>query len=194
MYRIWFWAMIERESDGRFVAGIPDLNDLAAYGGTDKDAVAHVTELAREVCEPPSKAASQFRCGGTTTRCPATFDPRSLAAPSFPSKSSVMPSGRRRRIRCPLNPSGQSRPQKDQRRPWRGSWAYARGPAAAGDARQERSSKRSKPSGHDCNLAAFQKPHRVRLSKTQQIPAPLVPLSVRQRGDSPYRVRTGRSS
>jgi predicted RNase H-like HicB family nuclease len=40
--------MIERESDGRFVARIPDLNDLAAYGGTDKDAVAHVTELARE--------------------------------------------------------------------------------------------------------------------------------------------------
>lgn len=48
MYRIWFWAMIERESDGRFVARIPDLNDLAAFGGTDKGAVAHVTDLARE--------------------------------------------------------------------------------------------------------------------------------------------------
>jgi predicted RNase H-like HicB family nuclease len=48
MYRIWFWAMIERESDGRFVARIPDLGDLAAYGDTDKDAVAHVTGLARE--------------------------------------------------------------------------------------------------------------------------------------------------
>jgi predicted RNase H-like HicB family nuclease len=47
MYRIWFWAMIERESDGRFVARIPDLGDLAAYGDTDKDAVAHVTDLAR---------------------------------------------------------------------------------------------------------------------------------------------------
>jgi predicted RNase H-like HicB family nuclease len=40
--------MIERESDGRFVARIPDLGDLAAYGDTDRDAVAHVTELARE--------------------------------------------------------------------------------------------------------------------------------------------------
>ena len=29
MYRIWYWAMIERESDGRFIASIPDLGDLA---------------------------------------------------------------------------------------------------------------------------------------------------------------------
>jgi predicted RNase H-like HicB family nuclease len=48
MYRIWYWAMIDRESDGRFIASIPDLGDLAAYGDTDKDAVAHVTELAAE--------------------------------------------------------------------------------------------------------------------------------------------------
>ena len=48
MYRIWYWAMIDRETNGRFVASIPDLGDLAAYGDTDKDAVAHVTELARE--------------------------------------------------------------------------------------------------------------------------------------------------
>ena len=48
MYRIWFWAMIDRETDGRFIASIPDLGDLAAYGDTDKAAVAHVTDLARE--------------------------------------------------------------------------------------------------------------------------------------------------
>ena len=46
MYRIWYWAVIDRESDGRFIASIPDLEDLAAYGETDKDAVAHVTDLA----------------------------------------------------------------------------------------------------------------------------------------------------
>ena len=40
--------MIDRETDGRFVVSIPDLGDLAAYGDTDKDAVAHVAELARE--------------------------------------------------------------------------------------------------------------------------------------------------
>jgi predicted RNase H-like HicB family nuclease len=48
MYRIWYWATIDRRSDGRFVASIPDLGDLAAYGDSDKDAVAHVTDLARE--------------------------------------------------------------------------------------------------------------------------------------------------
>jgi predicted RNase H-like HicB family nuclease len=48
MYRIWYWATIDRESDGRFVAHIPDLGDLAAYGRSDKDAVAHVTDLARQ--------------------------------------------------------------------------------------------------------------------------------------------------
>ena len=48
MYRIWYWATVDRESDGRFIASIPDLGDLAAYGDTDKDAVAHVTDLAGE--------------------------------------------------------------------------------------------------------------------------------------------------
>ena len=40
--------MIDRESNGWFIASIPDLGDLAAHGHTDKDAVAHVTELAAE--------------------------------------------------------------------------------------------------------------------------------------------------
>jgi predicted RNase H-like HicB family nuclease len=48
MYRVWYWTMIDRERDGRFIASIPDLWDLAAYGDTDKDAIAHVTELASE--------------------------------------------------------------------------------------------------------------------------------------------------
>jgi predicted RNase H-like HicB family nuclease len=48
MYRIWYWAMVDREYDGRFIASIPDLGDLAAYGKNEKDAVAHVAELATE--------------------------------------------------------------------------------------------------------------------------------------------------
>ena len=48
MYRVWYWATVDRESDGRFSASIADLEDLAAYGLTDKDAVAHVTELASQ--------------------------------------------------------------------------------------------------------------------------------------------------
>jgi predicted RNase H-like HicB family nuclease len=48
MYRVWYWAMIDRESDGRFIAIIPDLDDLAAYGENEKDAVAHVATLATD--------------------------------------------------------------------------------------------------------------------------------------------------
>ena len=48
MYRVWYWPIVDRESDGRFIAGIPDLGDLAAYGENEKDAVAHVTDLAVE--------------------------------------------------------------------------------------------------------------------------------------------------
>jgi predicted RNase H-like HicB family nuclease len=40
MYRVWYWAMIDREHDGRFIASIPDLGDLAAYGENETDAVA----------------------------------------------------------------------------------------------------------------------------------------------------------
>jgi predicted RNase H-like HicB family nuclease len=62
MYRVWYWATIDRENDGRFVASIPDLWDLAAYGDTDKDAIAHVTELASErvrAAPPPSASNNQ---------------------------------------------------------------------------------------------------------------------------------------
>ncbi len=48
MYRIWYWAMIDRESDGRFVASNPDLGDVAAWGEIERDAVAHLTDLAAE--------------------------------------------------------------------------------------------------------------------------------------------------
>jgi predicted RNase H-like HicB family nuclease len=53
MYRIWYWALIGRDNDGRFIASIPDLEDLAAYGDTDKEAVAHATNLAAERVRAP---------------------------------------------------------------------------------------------------------------------------------------------
>ena len=40
--------MIDRETDCRFIASIPDLGDLAAYGENEKDAVAHVAVLAAD--------------------------------------------------------------------------------------------------------------------------------------------------
>jgi predicted RNase H-like HicB family nuclease len=44
---VWYWAILDRESDG-FIASIPDLGDLAAYGASEKDAVARVAERAAE--------------------------------------------------------------------------------------------------------------------------------------------------
>ena len=46
MYKVWYWALIDRESDGRFIASVPDLDDVAAWGPTDKEAIAHVTQVA----------------------------------------------------------------------------------------------------------------------------------------------------
>ena len=48
MYRVWYWAMIDRDSEGRFVASVPDLDDVAASASTEKGAVAQLTVLAAE--------------------------------------------------------------------------------------------------------------------------------------------------
>jgi predicted RNase H-like HicB family nuclease len=48
MYKIWYWTMVDRDSEGRFIASIPDLADVAAYGVTEKDALANVAQLAEE--------------------------------------------------------------------------------------------------------------------------------------------------
>jgi hypothetical protein len=49
-------------------ASIPDLGDLAAYGDTDKEAVAHVTELASHVCGPLRTMANPFRRGDRASK------------------------------------------------------------------------------------------------------------------------------
>ena len=40
---------IEREADGRFIAEVPDLPGVLAYGGTKEEAVARVQALALRV-------------------------------------------------------------------------------------------------------------------------------------------------
>jgi predicted RNase H-like HicB family nuclease len=50
--RRWYWAIIDRESDGRFIANVPDLEDVSAWGKTEKDAVAHVADLAGQAVRP----------------------------------------------------------------------------------------------------------------------------------------------
>jgi hypothetical protein len=106
MYRVWYSAMIDRESDGRFIGSIPDLGDLAGYGDTDKDAVVHVTTWRANTCGPPWKAANQFPGGASSLTCGASLNPLRSAAPSSQWKLNVGRLGRRRRIsrpskRCP---------------------------------------------------------------------------------------------
>jgi predicted RNase H-like HicB family nuclease len=45
---VWYWAILDREGDGRIVASIPDFGNLAAHGVNEKDAVAHVAKRAGE--------------------------------------------------------------------------------------------------------------------------------------------------
>ena len=67
---VWYWAILDRESDG-FIASVPDLGDLAAYGANEKKAVAHVAERASEYVRalvesgkpvPRARHASEMRC------------------------------------------------------------------------------------------------------------------------------------
>jgi hypothetical protein len=81
MHRVWYWAIVDRESDGRFLASIPDLGDLAAYGDTEKDAVAHVAELAASMSGHWWRAASRLPAHATRLKCRAPFDPRKSAGP-----------------------------------------------------------------------------------------------------------------
>ena len=48
MYKVWYWTLVDRDSEGRFIASIPDLADVAAYGASEKDALANVAHLAEE--------------------------------------------------------------------------------------------------------------------------------------------------
>ena len=84
MYRIWYWATIDRESDGRFIASIPDLGDLAAYGDSDKDAVAHVTDLAREQVRTAVEAGQPAPRRSHFTELPSYPHPKEIGRTIIP--------------------------------------------------------------------------------------------------------------
>jgi predicted RNase H-like HicB family nuclease len=48
MYKMWYWALVERRAKDQFVANIPDLPDVVADGPTEKDALAAATQRAAE--------------------------------------------------------------------------------------------------------------------------------------------------
>ena len=76
MYRIWYWAMIDRESDGRVVASVPDLDDVAVSASTEKDALAHLTCWPPNAFEQPWKAGSVCQAGAISPSCRAASGPR----------------------------------------------------------------------------------------------------------------------
>jgi predicted RNase H-like HicB family nuclease len=104
MYRIWFWAMIDRESDGRFIASIPDLGDLAAYGDTDKDAVAHVTELAGERVRAAVDDGQPVPQRRHFSEMPSHIRTKEVGEPSSRWKWTDGQRGQLRRTTCPLEP------------------------------------------------------------------------------------------
>ena len=73
MYRIWYWATVDRESDGRFIVSIPDLGDHAAYGDTDKDAVARSGNLARVRASAIGRGKAYGIHGGLFPTCGAAL-------------------------------------------------------------------------------------------------------------------------
>ena len=102
MYRIWYWAMIDRESDVRgeysrtLVTWRRMANGQGCRGPCDRPG-------ARE-CAGSGERTADPQPGAITTRCRATFGPRRSAGPSYLSRSSVALPGRRRPIKCPSEP------------------------------------------------------------------------------------------
>jgi len=98
MYWIWYWAILVRESDG-FIASIPDLGELAAYGANEKEAVAHVAERAAEHVSALVESGQPVPRARQTSEMPSTLQVkigramisvqvgRAVAKPSPPSSA-----------------------------------------------------------------------------------------------------------
>jgi hypothetical protein len=76
MYRVWYWAIVDRESDGRFIASIPDLGDLAADGKNEMTRWFTLPTLPANMCGPLWRAARRFPGRVTHLKCRGPLDPR----------------------------------------------------------------------------------------------------------------------
>jgi predicted RNase H-like HicB family nuclease len=72
MDSIWYWTVLDRESDG-FIASVPDLGDLAAYGATEKEAVALVAERAAEYVRALVESGKPVPHARHATEMPSTL-------------------------------------------------------------------------------------------------------------------------
>ena len=84
MYRVWYWAMIDRESDGRVVASVPDLDDVAVSASTEKDALAHLTVLAAERVRAAVEGGQRVPGRRHFTELPSRFRAREIGRAIIP--------------------------------------------------------------------------------------------------------------
>ncbi len=101
MCRIWYWARIDRDNDGRFVATIPDLGYLAAYGGSDNAAVAYLTDLARDRVRSAVEAGQSAPPRRHFTKMPSSVHAKEIGRATYRWKSSAEQPGRYRPTACP---------------------------------------------------------------------------------------------
>jgi predicted RNase H-like HicB family nuclease len=73
---IWYWAILDRESEG-FIASVPDLGGLAAYGASEKEAVAHVADRASEYIRALVESGKPVPTPASPLKCRAMFNSKS---------------------------------------------------------------------------------------------------------------------
>jgi predicted RNase H-like HicB family nuclease len=94
--------MIDRESDGRFIASIPDFEFVAAYGDTDNDAVAHVTDLAAERVRAAIDDAQPVPPRRQCSEMPSHIRSREVGRAVIPVEIGREKPGQLRPITCPI--------------------------------------------------------------------------------------------
>lgn len=78
MYRVWYWTIIDREHDGRFVASVADLEDVAAWGSSEKEAVARAAQLARERVQALKEGGEPIPRARTASQMPSSARPEEV--------------------------------------------------------------------------------------------------------------------
>jgi predicted RNase H-like HicB family nuclease len=72
MYRLWYWALIERGSGGRFIARLYDLPDLVADGATESEAIAGLKLIGNDRIRRLSESGSPLPRASRTSEIPSS--------------------------------------------------------------------------------------------------------------------------
>ena len=72
MYRLWYWALIERDREGRFIARLYDLPDLVADGTTQTEAIANLKLIGNDRIRQLSESSSPLPRASRTSEIPSS--------------------------------------------------------------------------------------------------------------------------